>query len=133
MSGGVGTRLRPLTCHLPKPMVPIFNKPVMEYGIDLLKKHGVNDIAVTLCYLPEIIMDYFGDGSKFNANIKYYIENRPLGTGGSVKNAYDFFKNSTVIVISGDAFTNINLKKAYGFHKEKGSKATLILSKEQYL
>lgn len=130
MSGGVGTRLRPLTCHLPKPMVPIFNKSVMEYGVDLLKKYGVNDIAVTLCYLPEIIMDYFGDGSKFNANINYYIEDRPLGTGGSVKNAHEFFDNKTIIVISGDAFTNINLKKAYNFHRKKESKATLILSRE---
>ena len=129
MSGGIGTRLRPLTCHLPKPMVPIFNKPVMEYGIDLLKKYGINDIAVTLCYLPEMIMDYFEDGSKFNANINYYIEDRPLGTGGSVKNA-DEILDSTVIVISGDAFTNIDLKKAYDFHIEKGSKATLILKRE---
>ncbi len=129
MSGGVGTRLRPLTCHLPKPMVPIFNKPVMEYGIDLLKKHGINDIAVTLCYLPETIMNYFGDGSKFNANINYYIEDKPLGTGGSVKNAHEFF-DSTIVVISGDAFTDIDLRKAYEFHREKGSKATLILNRE---
>jgi mannose-1-phosphate guanylyltransferase/phosphomannomutase len=129
MSGGVGTRLRPLTCHLPKPMVPIFNKPVMEYGINLLKKYGINDIAVTLCYLPKIITDYFGDGSEFNVNINYYIEDRPLGTGGSVKNAHEFFDN-TIVVISGDAFTNIDLGKAHNFHKEKGSKATLILSRE---
>ena len=129
MSGGIGTRLRPLTCHLPKPMVPIFNKPVMEYGIDLLKKYGVNDIAVTLCYLPEMIMDYFGDGSKFGVNMNYYIEDKPLGTGGSVKNAHEFF-DGTFIVISGDAFTNIDLKKAYNFHREKDSKATLVLSRE---
>jgi len=58
MSGGMGTRLRPLTCHLPKPMVPIFNKPVMEYGIELLKEHGIEDIAITLYYLPDKIMDY---------------------------------------------------------------------------
>ncbi|HZK56884.1 MAG TPA: sugar phosphate nucleotidyltransferase [Clostridia bacterium] len=129
MSGGIGTRLRPLTCHLPKPMVPIFNKPVMEYGIDLLKKYGINDIAVTLCYLPEIITDYFGDGSKFDVNVSYYIEDKPLGTGGSVKNAHEFL-DSTIIVISGDAFTNIDLRKAYNFHREKGSKATLVLSRE---
>jgi mannose-1-phosphate guanylyltransferase/phosphomannomutase len=129
MSGGMGTRLRPLTCHLPKPMVPIFNKPVMEYGIELLKEYGIQDIAVTLFYLPNIVMDYFGDGSKLNTNIKYYIEDKPLGTGGSVKNADDFL-DSTIIIISGDAFTNIDLKKACDFHKDKGSKATLILKKE---
>lgn len=129
MSGGIGTRLRPLTCQLPKPMVPIFNKPVMEYGIALLKKHGIDDIAVTLSYLPNNVIDYFQDGSKCDANIKYYIEDRPLGTGGSVKNAKEFLY-STIIVISGDAFTNIDFKKACDFHKEKGSKATLILKKE---
>ena len=129
MSGGMGTRLRPLTCNLPKPMVPIFNKPVMEYGIDLLKKYGINDIAVTLFYLPNMVMDYFGDGSEFDANIKYYIEDKPLGTGGSVKNAHEFL-DSTIVVISGDAFTDIDLKKAYDFHKAKGSKATLILKRE---
>ncbi|NMB08463.1 MAG: nucleotidyltransferase family protein, partial [Tissierellia bacterium] len=87
MSGGMGTRLRPLTCHLPKPMVPIFNKPNMEYTLELLKEYGIEDIAITLYYLPHRIMDYFGNGEKFNVNIKYYIEDTPLGTGGSVKNA----------------------------------------------
>lgn len=129
MSGGIGTRLRPLTCHLPKPMVPIFNKPVMEYAIDLLKGHGIEDIGVTLYYLPSMIMDYFGDGKKFGVNLKYYIEDKPLGTGGSVKNA-DEFLDSTFIVISGDGFTNIDLTKAYEFHKERGSKATLVLKRE---
>lgn len=129
MSGGMGTRLRPLTCQLPKPMVPIFNKPVMEYGIDLLKEHGIHDIAVTLHYLPNKIMEYFDDGKEFDVNLKYYIENEPLGTGGSVKNAQEFL-DSTFIVISGDAFTNIDLTKAYEFHREKGSKATLVLKRE---
>ncbi len=129
MSGGMGTRLRPLTCHLPKPMVPIFNKPNMEYIIELLKDFGIEDIAITLHYLPNKIMDYFGDGEKFNVNLKYYIEDTPLGTGGSVKNTGEFLDN-TFIVISGDAFTNIDLKKAYEFHKEKKSKATLVLKRE---
>ncbi|NLX61391.1 MAG: nucleotidyl transferase [Tissierellia bacterium] len=129
MSGGIGTRLRPLTCDLPKPMVPIFNKPVMEYGIKLLKKYNIDNIAVTLHYLPNKIIDYFGDGDKFDVKLNYYIEEKPLGTGGSVKNAEDFL-DSTIVVISGDAFTNIDLEKAYDFHKEKGSKATLILKRE---
>lgn len=129
MSGGIGTRLRPLTCDLPKPMVPIFNKPVMQYGIELLKKYNIDDIAVTLHYLPNMIIDYFGDGNNFDVKLNYYIEDTPLGTGGSVKNAEEFL-DSTIVVISGDAFTNINLKKAYDFHKEKDSKATLILRRE---
>lgn len=129
MSGGMGNRLRPLTSNLPKPMVPIFNKPVMEYGVNLLKTHGIEDIGFTLFYLPNMIVEYFEDGSEFNINTSYYIENSPLGTGGSVKNADDFL-DSTIIVISGDALTDIDLSKAYKFHKEKGSKATLILKQE---
>lgn len=123
MSGGIGTRLRPLTCDLPKPMVPIFNRPAMEYGVELLKEHGVDDIAVTLHYLPNMIMDYFGNGSKLGVNMHYYIEEEPLGTGGSVKNASDFL-DTTVIVLSGDAFTRIDLRKAFEFHRDKNSKAT---------
>ena len=65
MAGGEGSRLRPLTCNLPKPMVPILDRPVMHYGIDLLKRHGITKIAVTLQYLPEVIKDYFGDGSQY--------------------------------------------------------------------
>lgn len=129
MSGGIGTRLRPLTCDLPKPMVPIFNRPVMEYAIDLLKDNGINDIAVTLYYLPNMIIDYFEDGNKLGVNINYYIEDKPLGTGGSVKNAQEFL-DDTLIVISGDAFTNIDLKKAVDYHIKNGSKATLVLKRE---
>lgn len=129
MSGGKGTRLRPLTCHIPKPMVPILNKPVMEYILELLKFHDIEDIAVTLHYLPSSIIDYFHNGEDFGVNMNYYIEKTPLGTGGSVKNAEEFL-DSTFVVISGDAFTNIDLHKAIDFHKNKKSKATLILKKE---
>ena len=129
MSGGTGTRLRPLTCSLPKPMVPVMNRPVMEYAINLLKNHGITDIGVTLYYLPSMIMDHFGDGSSFHVNMKYYIEDKPLGTGGSVKNAEEIL-DSTFVVISGDGFTNMDLTKAYEYHRKKGSKATLILKRE---
>ncbi len=129
MAGGKGTRLRPLTCDIPKPMVPVINKPVMEYSINLLKKHGVKDIAVTMAYLPSVIVDYFGDGSEWGVNLHYFSEDVPLGTGGSVKNAEDFL-DDTFVVVSGDALTDINIKKAVSFHKNKKSKATLILKKE---
>ncbi|MCR2043100.1 sugar phosphate nucleotidyltransferase [Anaerosalibacter massiliensis] len=129
MSGGQGSRLRPLTCHIPKPMVPILNKPVMEYTVELLKYHNIKDIAVTLHYLPTMITEYFGNGEDFGVDMDYYIEETPLGTGGSVKNAEDFL-DSTFIVVSGDAFTNIDLNKALDFHRNKNSKATLILKKE---
>lgn len=129
MSGGKGTRLRPLTCQIPKPMVPIFNKPVMEYIIKLLKSHNIYDIAVTLHYLPNEITEYFNEGEKYGVHMSYFIEDVPLGTGGSVKNAKGFL-DSTFLVISGDAFTNIDITKAVKFHKENNSKATLILKKE---
>lgn len=128
MAGGEGSRLRPLTCNRPKPMVPIANRPVMEHIIELLKKYGIKDIAVTLQYMPEIIKDHFGDGSEFGVNLKYFTEDVPLGTAGSVKNAEKFL-DETFIVISGDALTDINLDKALEFHKQNGAIATLVLKK----
>ncbi|MHC1683856.1 MAG: sugar phosphate nucleotidyltransferase [Clostridiaceae bacterium] len=126
MAGGEGSRLRPLTCNLPKPMMPMIGKPVMQYAIELLKKYGIRDIGVTLQYLPDEIQDYFGDGSELDVRLRYFIEDIPLGTAGSVKNAEDFL-DETFIVISGDALTDINLKQAMDFHKEKGALATIVL------
>ncbi|NSW92934.1 MAG: NTP transferase domain-containing protein [Firmicutes bacterium] len=128
MAGGEGTRLRPLTCNRPKPMVPIVNKPMMEHIVELLKKYNFTEIAVTLQYMPEIIKDYFGDGKEFGVNFNYYVETVPLGTAGSVKNAEEFL-DDTFIVISGDALTDANLEEAIKFHFNKGSIATLLLKK----
>ena len=130
MAGGSGSRLRPLTCDLPKPMVPVLNKPVMEYTVDLLKKHGIQEIAVTLAYLPKVIKDYFEDGRDFGVSLRYYVEDTPLGTAGSVKNAASFLPG-TFIVISGDALTDLNLNKAVAFHRERKSQATLVLHRQQ--
>ena len=129
MAGGEGTRLRPLTCGRPKPMVPIVNKPVMEHIIELLKQYDANEIAVTLQYMPDMVKDYFGDGSEFGAKISYFVEQTPMGTAGSVRNAEEIL-DDTFIVISGDALTDIDLGKAMTFHKTKGSMATLILKRE---
>ncbi|MBC2579471.1 sugar phosphate nucleotidyltransferase [Clostridium sp. DJ247] len=126
MAGGEGTRLRPLTCNIPKPMMPIMDKPVMEYAVELLKENGITDIGVTLQYLPDEIINYFGDGKDFGVNIRYFIEESPLGTAGSVKNAEGFLDDS-FIVISGDALTDIDLSKAIAYHKKKQSIATLVL------
>lgn len=128
MAGGEGTRLRPLTCNRPKPMVPLANKPVMEHIVELLKKHGFEEVAVTLQYMPDLVRDYFNDGTDFGVKMRYYVEQFPLGTAGSVKNAEDFL-DETFIVISGDALTDIDLGKALEFHKSKGSIATLVLKK----
>ena len=128
MAGGEGTRLRPLTCNRPKPMVPVGNKPVMEHIVELLKKHNLNDVAVTLQYMPDLIREYFGDGSEYGMKIRYYVEQTPLGTAGSVKNAEEFL-NDTFIVISGDALTDIDLTEAIEFHYRKNSIATIVLKK----
>ncbi|TXK85273.1 sugar phosphate nucleotidyltransferase [Paenibacillus sp. N3.4] len=127
MAGGKGTRLRPLTCHLPKPMVPLIGRPCMAYIVELLQKHGIRDIAVTMQYKPEVIRDYFGDGQAFGVNMHYFEETSPLGTAGSVKNAHEFL-DDTFIVISGDSLTDFDLSEAIAFHKKKQAQATLILT-----
>lgn len=128
MAGGVGKRLRPLTCDCPKPMVPMMNRPVMAYSVELLKRHGVEDIAVTLQYLPDRVMDYFGDGSGFGVRMHYFIEEKPLGTAGSVRQATNLL-DETFVVISGDALTDIDLTEALRFHREKRSLCTIVLKK----
>ena len=128
MAGGKGTRLRPLTCNKPKPMVPIVNRPMMEHIIYLLKKYDFKEVWITLFYLPELIQNYFGDGSEFGMKINYSLEDSPLGTAGSVKKIIDNL-NDTFLVISGDALTDINLEAAIKFHKEKKAKATIVLTK----
>ena len=78
MAGGEGTRLRPLTCTMPKPMVPVVNKPMMEHILNLLKRYHFREIANTLWYMPEMIQDYFGDGSSHDVSMHYFIETKPL-------------------------------------------------------
>src|SRR5690606_25818410 len=122
-------RLRPLTCSLPKPMVPIVNKPIIGHIVDLLRNYGINDIIVTLHYLPTVIENYLKDGSDFGVNISFSIEEgAPLGTAGCVKNIESQL-DDTFIVISGDALTDYNLEDAIRFHKEKKSKATIVLAR----
>lgn len=127
MAGGKGTRLRPLTCRLPKPMVPLLGRPCMEYIIELLKRHGITDIAVTVQYLPHVIKDHFGNGSGFGVRLHYFEETVPLGTAGSVKNAEEFL-DETFLVISGDGLTDFDLTQAIAFHKAKQAIGTLVLT-----
>ncbi|HHU32543.1 MAG TPA: nucleotidyltransferase family protein, partial [Clostridia bacterium] len=127
MAGGEGSRLRPLTCTIPKPLVPILNRPVMEYTIELLKRNQIEEIGVTLQYLPQEIENWFGDGREWNISLTYFTETNPLGTAGSVKNAESFL-DDTFIVISGDALTDFDLQKAIDFHKKKKALVTLILT-----
>ena len=128
MAGGEGSRLRPLTCTKPKPMVKLLDRPVIEYIIALLKKHRITELGITARYLPGEIMEYFGDGSDFGVSITYFVEETPLGTAGSVKSALGFL-DDTFLVISGDAMTDIDLSDAVEFHKKNAADATLVLKK----
>lgn len=128
MAGGFGTRLRPLTASLPKPMVPIVNKPMMEHIVELLKSYNIKDIVCVLYYQPDIITNYFEDGTKFGVNIKYVLANADYGTAGAVKNAYEEL-GCRFIVISGDVLTDFNLFSALDFHIQKEAKATILLTR----
>lgn len=129
MAGGSGTRLRPLTCDLPKPMVPIINKPIIGHIVDLLKKHSFDEVFVTVYYLPHHIQNYLRDGQDFGVDIKYALEEeKPLGTAGCVKNIQDQL-DDTFLVISGDSLTDFDLSEAIAFHKSKNAKATLVLKR----
>lgn len=126
MAGGFGTRLRPLTNNIPKPMVPIVNKPMLEHLITLLKIHNIKDYVVLLFYQPEIIKNYFGDGSRFDVHIEYVLPDRDYGTAGAVKESEEYIKDD-FLVISGDVLTDFNLTEFYNFHKKKNSTATIAL------
>jgi len=126
MAGGEGSRLRPLTIIRPKPMVPIVNKPVMEHVLDLLKRHDITEVIVTVQYLASVIEDYFGDGSQLGMQITYSVEETPLGTAGSVKKAQAQL-DETFLVISADALTDFDLGSIIEFHKAHHATATLTL------
>jgi mannose-1-phosphate guanylyltransferase/phosphomannomutase len=128
MAGGEGTRLRPLTSNQPKPMVPVCGKPCMEYIIELLKRHGIDDIIVTLAFLPKVIRGYFGDGEALGVNIQYSVENAPMGTAGSVKLAQAAL-DETFIVISGDALTDVDLSALVAAHRRTGAMVTIALKR----
>jgi len=126
MAGGEGSRLRPLTLGRPKPMVPLVNKPVIGHILSLLKQHGITEVVVTVQYMADMIQRYFGDGHGMGMRLYYSVEDTPLGTAGSVKNAQAFL-DEPFIVISGDALTDIDLGKVIAFHQQKRAKITITL------
>lgn len=128
MAGGKGTRLQPLTSNQPKPMIPIVNTPCMEHIVRLLKRYGFEDILVTLEFMPEVIREYFGDGSEWGVKMSYSVEEEPLGTAGSVKYVEDRL-TERFVVVSGDALTDVDLEKAVALHEERGAEVTLVLKK----
>ncbi len=124
LAGGFGKRLRPITNYLPKPMVPVMGKPLLERNIERLKRYGVDEIVLSTCYKPKIIERYFGDGSRLGVKISYLCEDVPLGTAGAIKNAQDFF-NDTFLVFNADILSDIDISDMIRFHREKGALATI--------
>ena len=126
MAGGEGSRLRPLTSGRPKPLVPVVGEPVMQHTLRLLRRHGITDVVVTLQYMGSAIRDYFGDGSDLGVDITYVVEDAPLGTAGSVKNAEQYL-DEPFLVISGDALTDIDLDRAVQAHRGRRAMVTVVL------
>src|SRR5579872_5470916 len=126
MAGGEGTRLRPLTSNEPKPMLPLANKPMMEHIVALLRRHGFEDVVVTVAFMANAIRTYFGDGSEFGVHMVYANEDTPLGTAGSVSNARAQL-DDRFLVISGDVLTDIDLSALVATHERTGALATIAL------
>src|SRR3954468_21553009 len=124
MAGGEGSRLRPLTSNQPKPMLPLANKPMMEHIVGLLKRHGFDDIVVTVAFMANTIRTYFGDGAEFGVRLVYATEEQPLGTAGSVRNAMDEL-DDRFLVIRGDVVTDVDLGAIAREHVERGALTTI--------
>jgi NDP-sugar pyrophosphorylase family protein len=124
LAAGLGTRLRPITYSIPKPMVPVLNRPVMEHIARLLARHGFDETIANLHWFPEVIEGHFGDGGEFGLRLSYSREERLLGTAGGVRNAAGFLGDS-FLVISGDALTDIDLAAMRAFHDSHDGLATL--------
>jgi mannose-1-phosphate guanylyltransferase/phosphomannomutase len=127
MAGGFGTRLRPLTCNTPKPMVPLLNKPMMHHIVMLLKQHGLSDIIASLFYSPDAITRHFGNGEALGVTMNYVRAEADYGTAGSVRNATKG-DHSRILVISGDVLTDFDLTAALRFHEARTAKATIVLT-----
>ena len=128
LAGGKGTRLRPLTIHTPKPIVPIFDRPFLHYQLDLLKQvPEIDEVILSLNYQPRRIEEIFGDGSESGLAIKYVVEPAPLGTAGAVRYAGESLRES-VVVFNGDVLTEIDLRAVVALHRERKAKATIVLT-----
>jgi mannose-1-phosphate guanylyltransferase/phosphomannomutase len=128
MAAGAGTRLRPLTHATPKPMVPIANRPVLEYTLENLKRHGITEMVLNLYSHPDLIRRHFGDGSAWGVQITYSHEPSLLGTAGGVKKVERFLNGGTFLVLSGDGLTTLDLTALLAFHRRRKSLGTMALT-----
>jgi mannose-1-phosphate guanylyltransferase/phosphomannomutase len=131
LAGGEGTRLRPLSVNCPKPMVSLFEKPVLEHTIKHLKDNGITEIILTLQTLPQVITDYFGNGENFGVSIINVIEDKPLGTAGAVRACLKHLDNQPFLVISGDGVCDFDLNKAYSSHIANKADVTILLNQQK--
>src|SRR6516225_2558491 len=128
LAGGKGTRLRPLTIHTPKPIVPIFDRPFLHYQLDLLKQvPEIDEVILSLNYQPRRIEELFGDGSGSGVPLRYVVEPSPLGTAGAVRYAGESLHES-VVVFNGDVLTEVDLAAVVALHRERRAKATIVLT-----
>lgn len=125
--GGEATRLRPLTCHMPKAMVPVMNVPFLEHVIRYLGGHGINDVVLAQGHLPKVMDDYFQDGARLNAKLTYSLETKPMNTAGAVKNAEGHL-TERFFVLNGDIFTDLDLTAMLKFHIQSQAKVTIALT-----
>jgi mannose-1-phosphate guanylyltransferase len=128
LAGGEGTRLRPLTLAIPKPIVPVVNVPFLRYQIELLRKHGIDEVILSLGYQPYKIQAVLGDGANIGVKIHYVVEQSPLGTGGAYKNAQNLL-DGPVVVLNGDVLCDLNLSEVIRQHQEHNATATLVLTR----
>ncbi|HKE03011.1 MAG TPA: nucleotidyltransferase family protein, partial [Blastocatellia bacterium] len=127
LAGGEGARLRPLTIHTPKPIVPLANRPFLYYQLDLLKQAGIKDITLSLSYQPNKIESIFGAGEDLGLRIRYVVEATPMGTAGAYKYAHERL-NQTTIVVNGDILTDIDIAELVAYHREKRAVATVAVA-----
>ena len=129
LAGGKGTRLRPLTLHTPKPIVPIFDRPFLQYQIDLLRQvPEIDEVVLSLNYQPRRIEEVFGDGSDLGVHLRYVVEPSPLGTGGAIKFAAGDTRGEPIVVFNGDVFTSVDLPSVLALHRERRARATIVLT-----
>lgn len=126
LAAGEGRRLRPLTNHMPKPMLPIAGRPLLEHTLTYLRDCGVDDLAINLHHLPQAVTGYFGDGSQWGVSLRYSIEEQLLGSAGGVKRLQSFF-TETFLVYYGDIFTRVDLRPMIDLHRRSGALATMGL------
>ncbi len=129
MAGGFGTRIRPLSANIPKPMLPVVNRPILEHVLHLLKRHGMEEAVLLLYHQPDTIMEYFGDGSRCGMRLHYYTAEADYGTAGAVKRGAALVEADTYMVLSGDVLCDFDLGAVARFHREKNADATITLTR----